>query len=49
VVGAGIMGLNIAYQLRRRDPHAKIVVLEQAPALGFGSSGYSTGFQVNIT
>lgn len=49
VVGAGIMGLNIAYQLRRRDPHAKIVVLEQAPALGFGSSGYSTGFQVKIT
>jgi hypothetical protein len=49
VVGAGIMGLNIAYQLRRRDPHAKIVVLEQAPALGFGSSGYSTGFQVKST
>mmetsp|Transcript_19913 Transcript_19913/g.60411 ORF Transcript_19913/g.60411 Transcript_19913/m.60411 type:complete len:479 (-) Transcript_19913:2148-3584(-) len=46
IVGAGIMGLNIAYQLRRRDPNAKIVVLEQAPVLGFGSSGYSTGFQV---
>ena len=39
------MGLNIAYQLRRRDPTAKVVVLERAAALGEGSSGYSTGFQ----
>ena len=45
IVGAGIMGLNIAYQLRRRDPSMKITVLESAPALGAGSSGYSTGFQ----
>ena len=45
VVGAGIMGLNIAYQLRRRDPKMKITVLERASALGYGSSGYSTGFQ----
>ena len=39
------MGLNIAYQLRRRDPAMKITVLERASALGNGSSGYSTGFQ----
>ena len=45
IVGSGIMGLNIAYQLRRRDPAMKITVLERASALGFGSSGYSTGFQ----
>ena len=32
-------------QLRRRDPSMKITVLESAPALGAGSSGYSTGFQ----
>ena len=45
IVGAGIMGLNIAYQLRRRDPAMRITVLERASALGAGSSGYSTGFQ----
>ena len=39
------MGLNIAYQLRRRDPNLSVLILERAPALGFGSSGYSTGFQ----
>jgi glycine/D-amino acid oxidase-like deaminating enzyme len=44
-VGGGIMGLNIAYQLRRRDANMSISVLERAPTLGHGSSGYSTGFQ----
>ena len=45
IAGGGVMGLNIAYQLRRRDPNLSVLVLERAPALGFGSSGYSTGFQ----
>ena len=45
VVGGGVMGLNIAYQLKRRDPAHEVTVLEAAPALGAGSSGYSTGFQ----
>ena len=45
VVGGGVMGLNIAYQLKRRDPDHQVTVLEAAPALGAGSSGYSTGFQ----
>lgn len=45
IVGGGIMGLNIAYQMRRRDPNMSVLILERAPALGFGSSGYSTGFQ----
>jgi len=39
------MGLNIAYQLKRRDPKLSVCVLDKANALGFGSSGYSTGFQ----
>jgi len=39
------MGLNIAYQLKRRAENLKVIVLEQAAAVGFGSSGYSTGFQ----
>ena len=45
IVGGGIMGLNIAYQLRRRDPSLSVTILERAAALGNGSSGYSTGFQ----
>jgi len=39
------MGLNIAYQLKRRDPGMHIIVLERFPTIGYGSSGYSTGFQ----
>ena len=45
IVGGGIMGLNIAYQLRRRSPGLSVLVLERGAALGNGSSGYSTGFQ----
>jgi glycine/D-amino acid oxidase-like deaminating enzyme len=45
IAGAGIMGLNIAYQLKRRDPSHQVLVLESADVLGRGSSGYSTGFQ----
>ena len=44
ICGGGIMGLNIAYQLKCRDPGMKVVVLEKAAALGNGSSGWSTGF-----
>ena len=36
--------MNIAYQLIRRDPSLSIELHEQAPSLGYGSSGYSTGF-----
>jgi hypothetical protein len=47
IAGAGIMGLNIAYQLKRRDPSHRVLVLESDRGLGRGSSGYSTGrFQV---
>ena len=44
ICGGGIMGLNIAYQLKSRDAGMRVVVLEKAPALGHGSSGWSTGF-----
>lgn len=45
IAGAGIMGLNIAYQLKRRAPELSVLLLEKASSLGHGSSGYSTGFQ----
>eukprot|EP00854_Cymbomonas_tetramitiformis_P001487 gene1487-2114_t len=38
------MALNTAYQLKRRSPDMNVTILEQAPGLGNGSSGYSTGF-----
>ena len=44
IAGAGIMGLSIAYQLKRRDPTHRVLVLESAPTICHGSSGYSTGF-----
>mmetsp|Transcript_40412 Transcript_40412/g.49007 ORF Transcript_40412/g.49007 Transcript_40412/m.49007 type:complete len:448 (+) Transcript_40412:103-1446(+) len=44
LVGGGIMGLNIAYQIKRRSPEINVTILEQAGGLGNGSSGYSTGF-----
>ena len=44
VVGAGVMGLNVAYQLKRRAPDMRVTVLERAAGLGVGSTGYSTGF-----
>jgi len=44
IVGAGIMGMNIAYQMKRRDPSLRVKILERAPGLGYGSSGWSTGF-----
>ena len=45
ICGAGIMGLSIAYQLKRRSPDTSVTVLERFAGLGYGSSGYSTGFQ----
>lgn len=42
IAGAGIMGLHTAYQLHRRLPTARIVLLERARDLGEGSSGYSS-------
>lgn len=40
IVGAGIMGLQIAHQISRRDPRS-IVVVEKAPNVGEGSTGAS--------
>jgi len=41
IVGAGIIGLSIAYQLARRG-HGRILVLEKADGLGEGSTGASS-------
>jgi 2-hydroxyglutarate dehydrogenase len=43
VVGGGILGLATARELGRRDPSARIVVLEGASALGTGQTGHNSG------
>jgi L-2-hydroxyglutarate oxidase LhgO len=43
VIGAGIVGLTIAGELRRRDPRSKIAVLEKEIAPGRHSSGRNSG------
>jgi sarcosine oxidase subunit beta len=41
VIGAGIIGLSIAFQVARRSS-LKVLVLEKAPAVGEGSTGASS-------
>ena len=41
VVGAGIMGLQIAHQITRRSDDHRIVILEKAANVGEGSTGAS--------
>lgn len=43
VVGAGIVGLTVAHELRRRQPGARIAVLEKEPAPGLHASGRNSG------
>jgi 2-hydroxyglutarate dehydrogenase len=43
VVGGGIVGLATAWELQRRDPGARIVVLERERALGTHQSGSNSG------
>jgi L-2-hydroxyglutarate oxidase len=43
VVGAGIVGLALARELRRRRADAGIVVLEKEPAIGRHASGRNSG------
>lgn len=45
IIGGGVMGLSVAYQLKRRKADLGVMVFERHSSLGFGSSGYSTGFQ----
>ena len=42
IVGAGIMGLSIAYQIVRRTDHYRIKIFEKAPNVGEGSTGASS-------
>jgi L-2-hydroxyglutarate oxidase len=43
IAGAGIVGLAIARELKRRHPSARIVLLEKEPAVGLHASGRNSG------
>jgi glycine/D-amino acid oxidase-like deaminating enzyme len=45
IVGAGITGITIARELVSKDPHTKIIILEQT-LVGTGASRYSAGLHV---
>lgn len=43
IIGAGIVGLSIAYHLLEVDPKLSITILEKEKMLGLGSTGMGTG------
>lgn len=43
IIGAGIIGLAIAHELRARFPSASIIILEKEPALAAHGSGRNSG------
>ncbi len=43
IIGAGIIGLNIARNLKQRFPNSKILVIEKEPEVAMHSSGRNSG------
>ena len=43
IVGGGIVGLSIAYQLVERKISNKIIIIDKEPRLGLHSSGRNSG------
>jgi len=43
IIGAGIVGISIALELRKRYPEARIMLIEKEPELGKHSSGRNSG------
>jgi L-2-hydroxyglutarate oxidase len=43
IIGAGIIGLAIARELRSRFPEADITILEKEPDVAYHSSGRNSG------
>ena len=43
IVGGGIVGLTIAYEISSRDPKAKIAIFEKEKNIGFHASGRNSG------
>jgi glycine/D-amino acid oxidase-like deaminating enzyme len=47
IIGAGFTGLNSAWQFKKDNPNAHVVVLEAA-VVGFGASGRNAGFSTKM-
>ncbi|MCA7991074.1 FAD-binding oxidoreductase [Burkholderia cepacia] len=47
IIGGGFTGLNTAFQFKRDNPNARVVVLEAA-IVGFGASGRNAGFSTKM-
>ena len=43
IIGAGIIGLAIARELRSRFPQAEIIVIEKEPDVAYHGSGRNSG------
>ena len=43
ILGAGIVGLSTAMQLKKRFPDRKIVVLEKEKTIAFHQTGHNSG------
>jgi L-2-hydroxyglutarate oxidase LhgO len=43
IIGAGIMGLTLAYVLQKKEPSAKILIIEKESDIGFHASGRNSG------
>jgi L-2-hydroxyglutarate oxidase LhgO len=43
IIGAGIVGLTIAYSIQKRKPEAKIVIIEKEVEIGLHASGRNSG------
>jgi L-2-hydroxyglutarate oxidase LhgO len=43
IVGAGIIGLTIAYELLKQEPNAKIILIEKENQIGLHASGRNSG------
>lgn len=43
IIGAGIIGLTIAYELKRKSPDLRILILEKEAQIGLHASGRNSG------
>ena len=47
IVGGGFLGLNTAWEFKKDNPDARVVVLEGA-VIGYGASGRNAGFSMTL-
>src|ERR1700722_7830190 len=43
IIGAGIIGLTLAYKLKEKNPHLKIAIIDKESEVGIHASGRNSG------